>query len=105
MYIGHDVVDGSKRATVVRSARDGARATKECRLLPPVVDSPCRGGWPCHLTVIGDSLCWQMQSDYQLSASGDFKRIMTPILTGVSISNLMFMGVFFVECTIYTPIT
>ena len=36
MYIGHDVVGGSKRATVVRSARDGVRVTKECRLLPPV---------------------------------------------------------------------
>ena len=36
MYIGHDVVGGSKRATIVRSARDGVRVTKECRLLPPV---------------------------------------------------------------------
>lgn len=105
MYIGHDVVGGSERATVVRSARDDARAAKECRLLPPVVDSPCRGGWPCYLTVIGDSLCWQMQSDYQLSARGDFKRIMTPIFTGANISNLMVMGVFFVKYTIYTPIT
>ena len=105
MYIGHDVVDGSKRATVVRSARDGARATKECRLLPPVVDSPCRSGCPCHLTVIGDSLYWQMQSDYQLSARENFKRIVIPIFTGANISNPIFMGVFFVNYTIYTPIT
>jgi hypothetical protein len=105
MYIGHDVVGGSERATVVRSARDDARAAKKCLLLPSMVGSPYRGGWPCYLTVIGDSLCWQMQSDYQLSARGDFKRIMTPIFTGTIISNLMFMGVSFVEYTIYTPIT
>lgn len=30
---------------------------------------------------------------------------MTPIFTGANISNLMFMGVSFVEYTIYTPIT
>ena len=58
MYISHDVTGGNERTTVVRSAGDGARAAKKCRLLPPMVGSPrCRSGWLCHLTIMGDGLC------------------------------------------------
>ena len=75
MYISHGVAGGSRCATIVRSA-GGARAAKECCLLPPMIGSPCyRSGWPCHLAAIGDSLCWQIQSDYQLFTRGDFKRM------------------------------
>ena len=57
MYISHDVVDGNEYATVVRSAGDGARVTREDRAcLGRVVDrargvyrSKARGLFPCDL--------------------------------------------------------
>ena len=57
MYISHDVADGNERATVVRPAGDGARATREDRAcLGRVVDrargvyrSKARGLFPCDL--------------------------------------------------------
>ena len=59
----------------VRSASQGVgEAEGACHLLPPMVGGPCcLGGWPCHLTIMGDGLCRQMQLDYQLSARGDFQ--------------------------------
>ena len=57
MYISHDVAGGSGLATVVRSAGDGARVTREDRAcLGRVVDrargvyrSKARGLFPCDL--------------------------------------------------------
>ena len=57
MYISHDVADGNERATVVRSAGDGARVTRGDRAcLGRVVDrargacrSKARGLFPCDL--------------------------------------------------------
>ena len=57
MYISHDVAGGNERATVVRSAGDGARVTRGDRAcLGRVVDrargvyrSKARGLFPCDL--------------------------------------------------------
>ena len=57
MYVSHDVAGGNERATVVRSAGDGARVTRGDRAcLGRVVDrargvyrSKARGLFPCDL--------------------------------------------------------